>query len=85
MMQPQMASDASQVHPIDIQLDGSFAGFQVIAAGFGLWGIFTTAVHAFEALAPGRGEPFSILPGLTTTFRTGIHLSILLPQQFSHS
>ncbi len=84
MMDAQVSPNATQVHPIHIQLQGLLAHVFWIASRFGLWRVFALTVHAQIPLGTRFGFSGSVLPRGLLTFRTGLHSSILT-QKSIHS
>ncbi len=84
MMDAQVSPNATQVHPIHIQLQGLLAHVFWIASRFGLWRVFALTVHAQIPLGTQFGFSGSVLPRGLLTFRTGLHSSILT-QKSIHS
>ncbi len=77
MMKTQMAGNATQVHPVHIQLDRLLADFFRIGPGLGFWGVLDLTEHAAIALAATRSLSSPVLPFGSVTFRTFTHALIL--------
>ena len=77
MMDPQVTGDATQSHPIHIQLQGFAPCLLVIGPSFGVRRIFDLAVHASVALAARTGFASSVLSFGSLAFRTSVHIPIL--------
>ena len=78
MMNTQMASNATQVHPIHIQLQGLLVHFFWIASRFRLWSVLAATVHAEIPLCTRFGSASLVLAFGLLAFRTGSHFSILI-------
>jgi len=75
MMQTKMPPDPSQIHPVDIHLDGFLARFQIITAGFLHGRVLASALHAFITLTAYSGHAVPVLAFLTSAFGTCVHTS----------
>ena len=84
MVQAQVPSYPSQVHSIDIHLDGFHPNFVWIALLFGFRRVLDLTVHTAVALGSGFGFASSILAARLFTSWTFWHVFIIA-QFFSHS
>lgn len=79
MVKTQVASNATQVHPIHIQLDRFPAHLFGVSPGFGFWCVLDLAEHAAIALAATVCFSSSVLTFCSVTFWT-FHLILILAQ-----
>ena len=84
MMNAQVSTNTTQVHPIHIQLQSLLAHFIWIAPGFRFWGVLAATVHAKIPLGARLGSTSFVLTFRLLAFWTCLHCTILT-QIFSHS
>ena len=77
MMDPEMTSNAPQVHAVRVQLQGFPPHALIVSPGFGFRRVLDLAVHAAIALTAAAGFASSILAIRSLAFGTGLHALIL--------
>ncbi len=84
----QMARDAPQAHPVDVEADGLPTDDLIIATPLGVRRVLALAVRAQVALAPRRGQADTLLlVGVLAVRAMNLFHILILPttQPFSHS
>ena len=77
MVNVEMTSNPTQIHPIHLQLERFAAHLFGVGPRFGVWSVFDLAEHAAIALAAAVSFSSSVLAFRSVTFGTFDHASII--------